>query len=104
MYAIIKTGGKQYKVAADDVILVEKIAGKEGDAISFDQVLMMGDGAGVTIGAPTIAGASVTARVIEHRKADKVIVFKKNRRHNYRRKRGHRQPLTALRIEAISAA
>jgi large subunit ribosomal protein L21 len=104
MYAVIKTGGKQYKVAANDIILVEKIEGEAGAAVSLDQVLMIGDGANVTIGQPTVAGASVAAEIVNQAQADKVIIFKKNRRHNYRRKRGHRQKLTALKITNIKAA
>jgi len=104
MYAVIKTGGKQYKVAANDIILVEKIEAEAGATVSLDQVLMIGDGANVTIGQPVVAGASVAAEVLNHAKADKVIIFKKNRRHNYRRKRGHRQQLTALKITNIKAA
>ncbi|MES1151469.1 MAG: 50S ribosomal protein L21 [Dongia sp.] len=104
MYAVIKTGGKQYKVAANDIILVEKLEAEAGATVSLDQVLMIGDGANVTIGQPTVTGASVAAEVLNHAKADKVIIFKKNRRHNYRRKRGHRQQLTALKITNIKAA
>ena len=104
MYAVIKTGGKQYKVSANDVILVEKLEGEAGAAISLTEVLMIGDGANITVGQPTVKGASVAAEVVEQAKADKVIIFKKNRRHNYRRKRGHRQKLTALKIVDIKAA
>ena len=103
MYAVIKTGGKQYKVAKDDVILVEKLEAEAGSSVSLE-VLMLGDGANVTIGAPTVKGASVSAEVVDQVKAVKVIIFKKNRRHNYRRKRGHRQKLTALKITGIIAA
>ena len=103
MYAVIKTGGKQYKVAKDDVILVEKLEAEAGSNVSLE-VLMLGDGANVTIGAPIVKGASVSAEVMDQVKADKVIIFKKNRRHNYRRKRGHRQKLTALKITGIIAA
>ncbi|RCK42455.1 50S ribosomal protein L21 [Thalassospira profundimaris] len=103
MYAIIKTGGKQYKVAANDVIKVEKIAAQAGETVTLDQVLMVaGDGA-PKVGAPLVAGASVSAEVLEQAKGDKVIVFKKKRRHNYRRKNGHRQNLTVLRITGINA-
>jgi large subunit ribosomal protein L21 len=103
MYAVIKTGGKQYKVAMNDVILVEKLEAEAGASVSLE-VLMIGDGANVTIGQPLVAGASVAAEVVDQVKADKVIIFKKNRRHNYRRKRGHRQKLTALKITDIKAA
>ncbi|MDG4717689.1 MULTISPECIES: 50S ribosomal protein L21 [Thalassospira] len=103
MYAIIKTGGKQYKVAANDVIKVEKIAAQAGETVKLEEVLMVaGDGA-PKVGAPLVAGASVTAEVLEQAKGDKVIVFKKKRRHNYRRKNGHRQNLTVLRIKDINA-
>ncbi|MFH1806960.1 MAG: 50S ribosomal protein L21 [Pseudomonadota bacterium] len=103
MYAIIKTGGKQYKVAANDVIKVEKIAAQAGETVTLDEVLMVaGDGAPV-VGVPLVKGASVLAEVLEQTKGDKVIVFKKKRRHNYRRKNGHRQNLTVLRIKDIKA-
>ncbi|KZB70917.1 MULTISPECIES: 50S ribosomal protein L21 [Thalassospira] len=103
MYAIIKTGGKQYKVAANDVIKVEKIAAQAGETVKLEEVLMVaGDGA-PKVGAPLVKGASVTAEVLEQAKGDKVIVFKKKRRHNYRRKNGHRQNLTVLRIKDIKA-
>jgi large subunit ribosomal protein L21 len=104
MYAVIKTGGKQYKVASGDVILVEKLDGEAGASITLAEVLMIGDGANITVGVPTVKGASVAAEVVGQEKADKVIIFKKNRRHNYRRKNGHRQKLTALKITGISAA
>ena len=104
MYAVIKTGGKQYKVASGDVILVEKIEGEAGASITLAEVLMLGDGANITVGAPTVKGASVAAEIVGQQKADKVIIFKKNRRHNYRRKNGHRQKLTALKITGINAA
>jgi large subunit ribosomal protein L21 len=104
MYAVIKTGGKQYKVASGDVILVEKLEAEAGKSLSLTEVLMIGDGANITVGSPTVKGASVAAEVVEQVKADKVIIFKKNRRHNYRRKNGHRQSLTALKITGINAA
>src|SRR4051812_34750771 len=104
MYAVIKTGGKQYKVASGDVILVEKLEAEAGKSLSLTEVLMIGDGANITVGAPTVKGASVAAEVVDQGKADKGIIFKKNRRHNYRRKRGHRQKLTALKITGINAA
>jgi large subunit ribosomal protein L21 len=103
MYAIIKTGGKQYKVAANDVIKVEKIAAQAGDTVKLEEVLMVaGDGA-PKVGVPLLKGAFVNAEVLEQAKGDKVIVFKKKRRHNYRRKNGHRQNLTVLRIKDINA-
>lgn len=104
MFAVIKTGGKQYKVATNDIILVEKLEAEEGASVTLGEVLMLGEGGNITIGAPNVAGASVTAKVLEQRKADKVLIFKKNRRHNYRRKRGHRQFVTVLKIEGIKAA
>ncbi len=103
MFAVIRTGGKQYKVAKDEVIFVEKLAGDVGSTISLDEVLIVGEGAESTAGTPLVAGASVKATVLEHKKDKKVIVFKKKRRHNYRRKKGHRQELTVLRIADIVA-
>jgi large subunit ribosomal protein L21 len=102
MFAVIRTGGKQYKVAQDDVIRVETLAGAKGDTVALGEVLMVGDENGATVGTPTVAGASVSAEVVDQVKADKVLIFKKKRRHNYRRKRGHRQPLTVLKITGIS--
>jgi len=101
MYAVIKTGGKQYKVAKNDVILVERLLGEAGAAIELDEVLMVGDDKGQTVGAPLVEGAHVAATVLEQARGDKIIVFKKKRRQNYRRKAGHRQDLTALRITDI---
>ncbi len=101
MFAVIKTGGKQYKVATNDIILVEKLEAEEGSSISLNEVLMVGEGGNITVGTPVIAGASVTAKVVEQRKGDKVIIFKKKRRHNYRRKNGHRQQLTVLKIVSV---
>ena len=103
MFAVIKTGGKQYRVANNDVILVEKLAGNAGDEISLDQVLMVGEGDKVTVGTPTVEGAAVTASIIDQTRGEKIIVFKKKRRQNYRRKKGHRQDLTALRILDVAA-
>ena len=104
MFAVIRTGGKQYKVAKDDVIAVEKLAGEPGTTIELGEVLMVGEGAAVSTGTPLLAGASVSATLVEQRRADKIIVFKKKRRHNYRRKNGHRQYQTVLRIDEIHAA
>lgn len=101
MYAVIKTGGKQYKVAKNDVIEVEKLAGEAGKSISLDEVLLVADDKGVTVGAPMVDGASVSATVLEQARGKKVVVFKKKRRQNYRRKAGHRQDLTVLRIADI---
>jgi large subunit ribosomal protein L21 len=104
MFAVIRTGGKQYKVAKDDLIHVEKLAGAPGASVTLGDVLMLGgEGAAPVAGAPTIAGASVTAEVVAQTRGDKIIVFKKKRRHNYRRKNGHRQDLTVLRITGITA-
>jgi large subunit ribosomal protein L21 len=105
MYAVIKTGGKQYRVAQGDVIKVERLGAEVGQTIAFDHVLMVGsDGAGaeLRIGTPLVEGAQVTAQVLEQAKAPKIIVFKKKRRKNYRRKRGHRQLQTVLRIQDIA--
>ena len=101
MFAVIRTGGKQYKVAANDVISVEKLAGEPGATVEFAEVLMVGEGAEVTSGTPLLAEASVTAMVVEQTRAKKIIVFKKKRRKNYRRKKGHRQQQTVLRITEI---
>ncbi len=101
MYAVIRTGGKQYRVAPGDVIEVEKLSGEAGEIINLSQVLMLGGEGSAQIGAPTVSGASVAAEVIAQKRGTKVIVFKKKRRKSYRRKRGHRQHLTALRITEI---
>lgn len=100
-FAVIKTGGKQYKVAANDVLKIEKLEAEAGDIVTFDQVLMVGDGAGVTVGAPLVEGALVAAELVDTKKQRTVIIFKKNRRHNYRRRNGHRQLLTTVRITEI---
>ena len=97
MHAVIRTGGKQYRVAAQEVIRIEKIAGDEGEIVLFDQVLAVGS----ELGAPLVSGASVAGRVVAQARADKIIVFKKKRRQNYRRKQGHRQDQTIVRIEEI---
>jgi large subunit ribosomal protein L21 len=91
MYAVIKTGGKQYRVSPGDLLVVEKLDGEPGKAVAFGDVLLLGDGEAVTVGAPLVAGASVAATLIETRKGDKVKIFKKIRRQGYRRTRGHRQ-------------
>lgn len=100
MFAVIKTGGKQYRVAADDKLKVEKIDGEPGQIIQFGEVLVVG-GDAVTLGTPTVAGASVAAAVIEQSRHPKVIAFKKRRRKNSRRKRGHRQEYTLVQITEI---
>ncbi|MEH6477616.1 MAG: 50S ribosomal protein L21 [Sneathiella sp.] len=105
MFAVIKTGGKQYKVAKDDVIKVERLAGEAGDTIQLDYVLAVAaDDGALTVGAPVVEGAVVSATLLEQARADKIIVFKKKRRQGYRRKAGHRQDLTVLRITDISAS
>jgi large subunit ribosomal protein L21 len=100
MFAVIKTGGKQYKVAAEDVITVEKVKGEPGDIVEFAEVLMLG-GDPVVLGSPVVAGASVAGEVVEQTRGAKVIAFKKRRRKNSRRKRGHRQELSVIRITEI---
>ena len=102
-YAVIRTGGKQYRVAPGDIIRIEKLAGESGAEVAFTEVLMTGDGEAVQVGTPLIAGARVTAQVVQQGKAKKVLVFKKKRRKNYRRHRGHRQLFTAVRVTAIEA-
>ena len=101
MFAVIKTGGKQYRVAANDLLKVEKVTGNAGDIVEFNEVLMVGEGEGAVVGAPTVAGALVTAHVVEQGRAAKVIAFKKRRRQNSKRTRGHRQHLTTIRIAEI---
>jgi large subunit ribosomal protein L21 len=100
MYAVIKTGGKQYRVSAGDKLKVEKLAGNVGDTVTFDQVLMLG-GEQLKLGTPLVAGAKVEAKITAQDRSKKVIVFKLRRRKNYRRKQGHRQPFTALEITGI---
>ena len=101
MFAVIKTGGKQYRVAANDVLKVEKLDGEAGATVEFANVLAVGEGEAVEIGAPLVAGAVVTAEIVEQGRGEKVIAFKKRRRQNSRRKRGHRQYLTTVRISEI---
>ena len=102
MYAVILTGGKQYKVSEGETIRVEKITGDRGTPVSFDRVLMFSDGKTVKVGQPTLANVAVTGHIVEQAKAKKVIVFKQKRRKGYRRKRGHRQQYTALKIDNIT--
>lgn len=104
MYAVIRTGGKQYRVATNQVIEVEKLDAEAGATVELAEVLMVGDGDGATVGSPLVAGASVTATVLEQGKGPKLIVFKKRRRKNFRRKTGHRQKLTVLRVTDIKTA
>jgi large subunit ribosomal protein L21 len=101
MFAVIKTGGKQYRVVANDVVKIEKVAGGAGAIVHFSEVLAVGEGEAVSIGVPFVAGATVTAEVVEQGRSRKVIAFKKRRRQNSRRKRGHRQELTTVRIHEI---
>jgi large subunit ribosomal protein L21 len=102
MFAVIKTGGKQYRVAKDDVLTVERLDGDAGKKIEFGEVLMVGAGDSVKVGAPLVSGAKVTAEVVEQTRGPKLIAFKKRRRKNSRRKRGHRQDLTTIRIVGIT--
>jgi len=103
MYAIIQTGGKQYKVSQGDVVKFEKIEGGKGDTVSFDQVLMVTGGTDVKVGTPFIEGAKVVGEIISQTKGDKIFVFKKKRRKGYTKKTGHRQNLTSLKIKEIVA-
>ncbi len=103
MFAVLRTGGKQYRVAPNDVLKVEKLPGEAGDTITFDQILAVSSDAGTTIGTPLVLGATVSATVIAQDRLDKVIIFKKRRRQNSRRKNGHRQHVTVLRVAAIAA-
>lgn len=103
MYAVIKTGGKQYRVSPSDKIVVERLTAEAGDTVRIDDVLMIGEGDDLKVGAPLLDGAAVDATVVEQTRGDKIIIFKKRRRQNSRRKGGHRQHLTVLRIDAIHA-
>jgi large subunit ribosomal protein L21 len=103
MYAIVKCGGQQVKVAAGDKITVEKLEIAVGGTVKLDNVMLVASGASITVGTPLIAGASVTAEVLEQKRGEKILVFKKRRRQNYRRRQGHRQSLTVLKITAINA-
>ncbi len=102
MYAVIRTGGKQYRVSKGDRLEVEKLPGDEGDKIEFTDVLMVGEGADVTVGSPTVKGGKVAAKVVSQGKGDKVDIIKFKRRTNYLRHKGHRQPLTIVEITGIS--
>ena len=101
MFAVVKTGGKQYKVKENDIILVEKISSKEGDSIDLNEILLLSNDKETKIGTPLLKGVSVKAKVLEQKKSKKIIIFKKKRRKNYKRKAGHRQNLTALKILKI---
>ncbi|MEW6670878.1 MAG: 50S ribosomal protein L21 [Thermodesulfobacteriota bacterium] len=102
MYAVLTTGGKQYKVEEGDVLRIEKISGEVGAAVSFDKVLMFSDGEKVQVGTPLLEGVAVSGRIVEQDKSRKILVFKSKRRKNYRRKAGHRQPYTAIKIDSIT--
>jgi large subunit ribosomal protein L21 len=101
MYAVIKTGGKQYRVAADDTLKIEKLSGAAGDTVEFADVLMVGNGDSIEVGAPFVAGATVAAEIVGQVRGPKIIIFKKRRRKHYRRRNGHRQDLTHVRITEI---
>lgn len=103
MYAVLKCGGKQLKVSKGDTVLVEKLTGEKGDKVTLDNILLLADGENLTVGTPTVEGATVTASIEEQIRDKKVIIFKKKRRQGYKRKKGHRQYLTVLKIEEISA-
>jgi large subunit ribosomal protein L21 len=103
MYAVIKTGGKQYKVETGATLRVEKLIGEVGSKVVIDKVLMIADGDKTTIGAPLVAGAKVNATVVSHGRADKVMIFKFRRRKHYRKTQGHRQSFTEIKIDAIAA-
>ena len=102
MYALVRTGGKQYRVAKDDTILVERISADEGAEIILDDIVMLGDGDKVTIGTPRVEGAAVSATVVRQTRGPKIIIFRRKRRKNHRRTQGHRQDLTLLKINAIA--
>jgi large subunit ribosomal protein L21 len=101
MFAVIKTGGKQYRVAADETIVIEKLAGEAGDALVFGDVLLIGDGSDIQMGAPAISGAQVVGEVVEQRRAPKITIIKTKQRNTYRRKKGHRQHETVVKITEI---
>ena len=104
MFAVIRTGGKQYRVTPDAILKVEKLDAEAGGTVTFTDVLALGDDGGLTIGSPTVAGATVTATVIAQDRLPKIIIFKKRRRQNSRRRNGHRQHVTVLRVSGINAA
>ncbi|MEQ8246429.1 MAG: 50S ribosomal protein L21 [Alphaproteobacteria bacterium] len=104
MYAVMKTGGKQYRVEPNDRLRVDKLVGEPGTTVDIGDVLMVGDGENTQVGAPLLAGASVKLEVVEQTRNDKIVVFKKKRRQNYRRKQGHRQEMTVVRVAEIADA
>lgn len=103
MYAVVSTGGKQYRVQKGETLRVEKIPGEVGSKVTFDKVLMLADGESIRVGQPLIEKAAVQASIVEQDKAKKILVFKYKRRKRYRRRKGHRQPFTAIRIDGIEA-
>jgi large subunit ribosomal protein L21 len=103
MYAVVSTGGKQYKVQEGEILRIEKIPGDVGSAVTFDRVLLVGDGDDISVGQPVLGKAAVKGRIVEQGKAKKLLVFKYKRRKRYRRKQGHRQPFTAVKIDRIEA-
>lgn len=102
MYAVIETGGKQYRVQEGDTIFIEKVAGNEGETLSFDKILLVSNGEEVKVGKPYVEGVSVEGNIVEHGKARKVVIFKFKRKKDYRKKQGHRQPYTRVKIEKIN--
>ena len=103
MYAVVNTGGKQYKVQKGETLRIEKIPGEVGSSVTFDKVLMVADGENIRVGQPVLENVAVQARIVEQDKAKKILIFKYKRRKRYRRKNGHRQPFTAIRIDGIEA-
>lgn len=103
MYALIETGGKQYRVEKDSVLFIEKLDAQEGDVVTFDKVLLVNKDGEIKVGTPTVAGAKVTGKVVKHGKGKKIIVFKYKPKKNYKRKKGHRQPFTKVVIDSIEA-
>ncbi len=102
MYAVIETGGKQYRVQEGDVLFIEKVAGNEGESLSFDKILLVSNGEEVKVGKPYVDGVTVTGNIVEHGKARKIVVYKFKRKKDYRKKQGHRQPYTKVKIEKIN--
>lgn len=102
MYAVIETGGKQYRVQEGDVLFIEKVAGNEGESLNFDKILLVSNGEEVKVGKPYVDGVTVTGNIVEHGKARKIIVYKFKRKKDYRKKQGHRQPYTKVKIEKIN--
>jgi large subunit ribosomal protein L21 len=103
MYAVVNTGGKQYKVQKGETLRIEKIPGEVGSSVTFDKVLMVADGENIRVGQPVLENVAVQAQIVEQDKAKKILIFKYTRRKRYRRKNGHRQPFTAIRIDGIEA-